>query len=239
MSDHERFVVNFALGLVVALTSLEICGHVLHWSDWVAIPAAFAFTLALMFVVNVTVLRRLRDRPPKSHDAKGQPLLLKLGHMGIWAAIAFGAVTAVIDLALIVLDHSYPPVVGWVISPLFLCFYYLLARHDARLCESCVGSLPLNAQEQSQSWRKVFLKYWHCGRLVPLVVFGGMITSLIFLNGVKSAVSIAGLPMDVAIVAMWTAELHHRRLLPWCPWCRGDGGYDETVPEPVPPSVKV
>ena len=100
-----------------------------------------------------------------------------------------------------------------------------LRRHDRRLCETCVMSMPLNAAENAAKYQR---RFWlaHAGNR-PRVV----IPYLIVLIGSNFLLSPAGrvvwAVVQLSMIYLIMAYASHRKLQPWCPWCSGGGGGED------------
>lgn len=112
-------------------------------------------------------------------------------------------------------------------------------RHSRSLCEKCVRATPLNtdaAVEKNSWWLRVL--HWLMGNpLKYTAAVFGLIGVEAFTSGLISVV--ANVAVCILLGVIINAQLKHQLLSPWCPWCRWDnGGDDESVPEPVPPSIR-
>lgn len=121
---------------------------------------------------------------------------------------------------------------------LFVVATWLLMRqHDRRLCEHCVMSMPLNPSEQSARYKK---RFWvaHSGS-EPRIVIPYLVV-LIGSNFVIDTIGRIGWAIiQSTMIYLVLSYSTHRRLQPWCPWCRGGGGggHDEEDATPPPPPV--
>lgn len=153
----------------------------------------------------------------------------RLGHYGSELLITAIAATVVIGL--------YPPpglfalTIPVALFGVVILAWLLMRHHDRRLCETCVLSMPLNPSAQAQRYRR---RFWmaHTGTEPRFFV-----PYLVVLIGSNFAHSTPGrvLWAVVQLSTVWLilSQTTHRRLQPWCPWCRGDGGgedVDETPP---------
>jgi hypothetical protein len=111
--------------------------------------------------------------------------------------------------------------------------WLLMREHDRRLCEWCAAAMPLNAAELASKYGR---RFWvvHSGSnprfLVPYLVV--LLGSNVLPGPIGRIVwALVQSTMMYLIVATAT----HRRLQPWCPWCRGgDGGIDAPAEPDVP-----
>jgi len=114
--------------------------------------------------------------------------------------------------------------------------WLLMRQHDRRLCELCMLSMPLNPSEQSVRYKR---RFWvaHSGG-EPRVVVPYLIV-LIGSNFVIDTITRIGWALiQSTMIYLIMSYSTHRRLQPWCPWCRGDGGggrEDEDATPPPPP----
>jgi hypothetical protein len=115
-----------------------------------------------------------------------------------------------------------------------LCTWLVMRRHDRRLCEHCMASMPLNPSAQAVRYKR---RFWlsHTGSEMRFVIpYLAVLIGLGFATTPVGVVAwvLAQTTMIYAILAFAT----HRRLQPWCPWCRNGGGGDEELvtPDPVP-----
>jgi hypothetical protein len=113
--------------------------------------------------------------------------------------------------------------------------WLLMRQHDRKLCEACMGSMPLNAAELAGK-RKNRFRVTHLGSNKPLVV-----AYLVVLVGSAFVPGTIGLVVwtaaQLSMVYLVMAYSSHRKLQPWCPWCneRGPGEDDDVeAPDPMP-----
>ncbi|MGH8963097.1 MAG: hypothetical protein ACRDWT_18230 [Jatrophihabitantaceae bacterium] len=115
--------------------------------------------------------------------------------------------------------------------------WLLMRQHDRRLCEQCMLAMPLNPSQRATRYRRRFWLAHSAGK--PLVV----VPYLVVLIGSNFAIDTIGrigwAIIQSTMVYLILSYATHRRLQPWCPWCRGgDGGGgrdDEDVTPPPPP----
>jgi hypothetical protein len=110
-----------------------------------------------------------------------------------------------------------------------------MRRHDRRLCEHCMASMPLNAAETSV---KMGRRFWmaHTGSekrfLIPYIIV---------LLGSNFATGTIGRGfwaiMQLSMIYLILSNTTHRRLQPWCPWCSNGGGGEEHEDTPTPPPL--
>jgi hypothetical protein len=117
-----------------------------------------------------------------------------------------------------------------------LASWLLMRRHDRGLCEHCMAAMPLNPSELAVRYRR---RFWvsHTGAEPRYVIpyFVVLLGSNFLTSPIGQLVwALAQTTMIYLILAYST----HRRLQPWCPWCKeGGGGADKeepAIPDPVP-----
>lgn len=99
-------------------------------------------------------------------------------------------------------------------------------RHRAILCARCIAQFVVNGSEEAaQRIKLLWIYHYHtltiCGIWIVAAILSGFTSWFLLLAGA------AGLT-DFYI------EKTHRRLVPWCPYCRRRDDDDEEVPTPVP-----
>ncbi|SHG25788.1 hypothetical protein SAMN05443575_1840 [Jatrophihabitans endophyticus] len=112
-----------------------------------------------------------------------------------------------------------------------IAMFLLMRQHDRSLCEHCMLSMPLDAAERAA---RVHRRFWvaHSGS-EPRI----LLPYLAVLVGSNFATTPYGRALwavvQLSLIYLLLASATHRRLQPWCPWCRGGGGgsdVDETPP---------
>jgi hypothetical protein len=118
---------------------------------------------------------------------------------------------------------------------LVITSWLLMRKHDRRLCESCMSTMPLNAAAVAARRIRRF-RVTHLGSNKVLVV-----GYLIVLVGSAFVPGTFGLIVwtaaQLSMIYLVLAYSSHRTLQPWCPWCSDNGGgHDQEVdaPDPVP-----
>jgi hypothetical protein len=132
-----------------------------------------------------------------------------------------------------------PPGLLGLTLPLGLVLFVLaswvfMRRHDRRLCETCMATMPLNAAEEAARMRR---RFWtaHTGSeprfLVPyLAILIGSSFAFETIGRVPWAI------IQSSMIYLVLAQSTHRRLQPWCPWCsQGGGGTQAHDDTPVLP----
>ena len=112
-------------------------------------------------------------------------------------------------------------------------------RHDRRLCESCVGALPLNPGQSAAYYHRRFMVAHLAARRSFMIVY-----ILVLLASNCLLVSPGGQPrlaaqflwvaIQASLVYVVLSHDTHRRLQPWCPSCRGGGDLESLLPDPAP-----
>jgi hypothetical protein len=115
-----------------------------------------------------------------------------------------------------------------------LTSWLMMRRHDRGLCEHCMASMPLNPSELAGRSRR---RFWisHTGTerryVIPYLV---VLIASNFAPGPSGLVF--WIIVQSSLIYLILAYSTHRRLQPWCPWCRNDGGGGEDEPaRPDPP----
>lgn len=162
-------------------------------------------------------------------------ILARWGHHG--ARVLILVIAAAIAL------RVYPPPAS---SPLTLLLpialvalvlgsWVLMRKHDRGLCEHCLASMPLDASATAARYRLRF-QVCHLASNKPVVL--GYLAVLISSNFLPGTLGLIGWAvMQSTMIYLVLSYATHRRLQPWCPWCRGGGGgqgEDSDSPEPVP-----
>lgn len=165
-------------------------------------------------------------RPRRIADAWGHfaPELLSIS---IVAAIAIGLHPP---------PHALALTVPLALAGFVVASWVLMRRHDRRLCDQCVASLPLNPGEQASHYRRRLLLAHAVSRPRFLLPY------LLVLIGTNLATGLVGRVVwataQSSMIYLLLSHSTHRRLQPWCPTCRTDGGgtHDDDKPVPVLPN---
>ena len=98
-------------------------------------------------------------------------------------------------------------------------------RHGRALCELCVGYLPPDPDAAVAAHRPA-LHYCHLPIAAPVSI---AVAVLVAASTVAPAAVM--LTMQATSFGYWAyllrADIWHRRLTPWCPWCRGGHGHSD------------
>jgi hypothetical protein len=159
------------------------------------------------------------------------------GHYAPW--FLAGLVCGLIVLTLVPgLSDSVPwPV---LLAVLGLAGYLALCvfAHNRRLCERCIGSVPLDASKVAERYGLRF-------RVAHL--FEHRVLALSFLAAVLGCAAVAAHPVgryawavaQASLVYLLFVYVTHQRLQPWCPRC-GHGGEERSAPtRPNPVSTGI
>lgn len=149
-------------------------------------------------------------------------------------------VLATAIVAVIVMGFLPPPGLLMLTVPValltvVLASWLLMRQHDRRLCEQCMSAMPLNPAERAARCKRMF---WlsHCGGQPRYVI--PYLTVLIASNFATTPIGRIGWAIaQSSMIYLIISYTTHRRLQPWCPWCRGDGGGEHEDVSPTPPPV--
>ncbi|MDQ2749109.1 MAG: hypothetical protein ABI775_01245 [Pseudonocardiales bacterium] len=158
----------------------------------------------------------------------------------VWGHLAPQAlIVSIVGVILLRVNPPGDPTMALGVSIALITFvvasWLLMRRHDRGLCELCMGAMPLNPSELAVRYKR---RFWlsHSGAQPRYVVpYFAVLIGSSFLTG-QSGLLIWSL-VQTSMIYLILAYSTHRRLQPWCPWCRGGGGggEDEPVaPDPVP-----
>jgi hypothetical protein len=104
-----------------------------------------------------------------------------------------------------------------------------LIRHNAVLCERCIADFPVDGDAQAEK-HNLSLAYTHN---INNMLWRAAIYWFAALIIGSAWPILTGLPWVVICLDL-RARMLHRRLEPWCPWCRNDDDWDVSVETPVP-----
>lgn len=163
-----------------------------------------------------------------AHLPWGERLSSALGHYASNMLIV--AIVAVVALQLVPL----PPVMALTLAVTVFAFvllsWLLMREHDRRLCEKCVLDMPLNPAEQALRLRR---RFWMAHTGAEPRFFVPYLVVLISSNFAMSTIGRIGWALiQLSMVYLILAQVTHRRLQPWCPWCSDGGGGDEVDDRP-------
>lgn len=167
------------------------------------------------------------------HSSAGR-VVVRLGHYS--HLMLSGSILAVIALGVYPLSGALMFTVPVGLLALVLLSWMLMRQHDRRLCELCVAAMPLNPGEAAARYRA---RFWlaHSGMRPRFLV--PYLTLLVGSNLAMGTIGRIGWALvQSTMLYLIAAYSTHRRLQPWCPWCRGgDGGQDRDDVAPPPPPV--
>ncbi len=159
------------------------------------------------------------------------------GHYAPWFLAAVAAALIVLTVVPPLSDAVPWPV---LLAVLGLAGYLALAvfAHNRRLCERCIGSVPLEASRVAEKYGRRF-------RVAHL--FENRLYAFGYLGAVVGAALLAAHPVgryvwaaaQATLVYLLFVYVTHQRLRPWCPQCRrgGDERHAPTRPNPVSSGV--
>lgn len=173
----------------------------------------------------------VQDKPERGDNRA----LMWLGHNSIRITFVYAAAT-VASNAMGQADFLWPEAaalsVAWIVS-----IFAEIAYHDDRLCEKCIAATPLDLQKAVDRWKPV-LRARHNRRLgvaVALLIVGGTLATVFSPSHPKPWWYYAANIMVVVVVAGYFGVQHvHRRLYPWCPWCRWEGDGEAEISPDLP-----
>lgn len=131
-------------------------------------------------------------------------------------------------------------VLSWIVTAVWLAWYVTIMfdfhYHEARLCERCIAATPLDPQKAVNRWDRL-LRVYHSkkvliGMTISVVAWFFTAPWVAGHHWWGNAISLVAL---LVIAVILTTSHVHRRLYPWCPYCRWGGRGDaEVVPDPDP-----
>jgi hypothetical protein len=175
--------------------------------------------------------------------ARGR-FLLWISHRAAW--MWTGA--AIVDLLASVIHGNIPRLVAVVALLGVMFLTHANHYHGLALCPLCAAATPLDgpqtAQDRAATLRQAHRVYSVAYGVVEVVLGVAAIVAMVVLSMTPGTPNlITAIPVDVlfGIAAIEAYVLSvHRPLQPWCPQCHwDDGGHEEHVPDPVPPSGAV
>lgn len=153
----------------------------------------------------------------------------RLGHHA--GAMLIASIVAVVVVGLRPLPGPFLFTVPLSLFGFVLFSWVAMRAHDRRLCEQCVQAMPLNPAAKATKLRR---RFWmsHTGAEPRF-----LIPYLVLLIGSNFATTPAGrigwAIVQLSMIYLILSQSTHRKLQPWCPWCRDGGGgqdVDETPP---------
>jgi len=154
-------------------------------------------------------------------------------------------IAAIVSSAVLVVEPAPPGSAVAIGAPvglvgIVLTTWVLLRRHDRSLCERCVAAMPLDASAAAHRNRRRMWTAHAATRPSALLVMVALLVAVDVALVVVPATWVGAVSWGWAaaqggLVYLVLSHTTHRRLQPWCPWCRdGGGGEGLDEPEPVP-----
>jgi len=175
-----------------------------------------------------------------------QPFLLWCGHYILWLLALYAAAVLAVDLA------GRPDILTWAETGawgvMMILVVVSMTYHQAKLCERCAGSTPLDPQAAVEKWKPA-LRLNHRNTLIPVILIANIAWQAAIGDLVVGGVHAWGLPRHhdiwayllqdipalIILGGFFVIDWIHRNLYPWCPWCHWGGEGDaEIVPDPDP-----
>lgn len=117
---------------------------------------------------------------------------------------------------------------------LVLATWLAMRLHDRSLCEYCVAEIPLDVEKAAARARWRFWLAHEGSRPHFVMPYFAVLIGTNFLHGEQGRLVWALAQSSMVYLVMATST--HRKLQPWCPWCRDDGGGEDRAPlDPPPP----
>lgn len=136
--------------------------------------------------------------------------------------------------------------VGWAAAAAWACWIAAFLAdggyHRERLCERCIAASPLDPQAAVDRWRSVLRL--HHARAAMVITMGTVVAwnfaSVLIRRPPWWVLALSALAY-VVLGASYAVAWQHRRLYPWCPFCRWDeGGAHEVSPDvPAPAATRL
>jgi hypothetical protein len=163
------------------------------------------------------------------------PALLWLGHHANDLLLP-AIVLAVADDAL----GHHVTAVTWLDTGVWTAWILALVadvmHHQKMLCERCISAAPtLDPESAVRRWRRA-LRAHHAQRAM-VTAMAIVLAAIFYLGTVKHEHPWQYALDAVAVTALGASCVigyQHRRLYPWCPFCRWDKGGDKEIVPPVP-----
>jgi hypothetical protein len=165
-----------------------------------------------------------------SHGSQVDRIVAAWGHYGGESLIA--AIGASILVGVYPQRGALGLLLAVAIIVLVIGSFLAMRKHDRQLCETCMMHMPLNPSGEAERKR---LRFWvaHTGTqprfFVPYlaVVLGSSLAYDVI-------GPIAWAMIQSTLIYLVLAQVTHRRLQPWCPWCRNGGDELLDTPESLP-----
>ena len=161
-------------------------------------------------------------------------LLMLAGHYGYLVTGAALALSVANDAT----ERRITPLL-WVTDAAWVLFAVAitadLCYHAERLCERCIAATPLDAAGEAERSRPVL--WLHHAMKLRLLVLGPLLVASVLAEARPRPPGWAYVVDVVFLLAIgvfaWS-DARHRKLYPWCPYCRWDGGGDHEASPDVP-----
>lgn len=130
-----------------------------------------------------------------------------------------------------------------VIATMLLKDFY----HSRKLCLRCLKAAPMLDPQAAvdrhiNALRRIHFARWRTFLLATVLIVAYVASSAAVASWpwpARAVLVVAGLVGFVGSLYMTYASFIHRRLYPWCPWCKRRGFGGEPLPEPTPdPTIK-
>lgn len=129
----------------------------------------------------------------------------------------------------------------WLDVPVTLVMFSAFAgmiRHELLVCDRCMLDYPEDGSERTLR-RLRTLRYYHLYLNLLVLLFLVQMTYAILWITVWDMAAIPGAILFTWYALDYRARAVHRRLQPWCPWCKDWDDSDEDAPVPDPdPSME-
>ncbi|MDT4894818.1 MAG: hypothetical protein QOE97_3853 [Pseudonocardiales bacterium] len=172
-----------------------------------------------------------------AYPSSGEPFRSRA--LAVWGHFSPELLITAIGATIVVGLRPLPGIAGYVVPIAIMAFviasWILMRKHDRRLCESCMSSMPLNPSKLAQHYRR---RFWmsHTGAekrfLLPYlaVLIGSNLMTFTLAGRIAWAV------IQSSMIFLVLSYSTHRKFQPWCPWCSdGGGGSEQNSDDPVTP----
>jgi len=110
--------------------------------------------------------------------------------------------------------------------------FLLMRRHDRGLCETCMAEMPLNPEAEVERKK---MRFWvsHTGSEMKYIApYLGIVLLCNFAYEIIGFVPWA--IVQSTLIYLILSQVTHRKLQPWCPWCKNGGDRSSDLPEVLP-----
>jgi hypothetical protein len=168
-------------------------------------------------------------------------MLLWIAHQaaGIWVGLA------ALDVAGYLLHGPVRPALGMIVPLGLMSLLFAEHYHGVVMCPLCAAAVALDGARQAErrtgTLRLAHRMYSAAYQVVDIALCAAVLIGLLVLSAQGNSSDLALTLVTVAMFASTAIEAYvlgvHRPLQPWCPQCNWDeGGDEEAIPDPVPPS---